>query len=169
MTNKGETNMYRNQWATTTFYASVPILTAIHSLWNASIATLPTNTQIQWIVTLQPLPVPTNVYFPNSMGIPLTPESTKLVGLEIIYTGMKAEEEEAITKVVKKLINDVENKAKALGVGSEYRYLNYATWWQDPVKGYGMESVGGLKETGKMYDPTGFFQRNCPGGFKLPK
>jgi hypothetical protein len=26
-----------------------------------------------------------------------------------------------------------------------------------------------LKETSKLYDPQGFFQKNCPGGLKLPQ
>jgi hypothetical protein len=160
-------NITRNQWATTTFYSSLPLLTAVHALWQASIATLPPLTGIQWIAGIQPLPIPANNSLPNSLGIPLTPDSSKLVIFQIIYLNMKAEEEVAVTKVAQKLINDINQAARSMGLDNRYTYLNYATWWQDPIQGYGNESVRMLKETSRMYDPTGFFQTSCPGGFKL--
>lgn len=50
---------------------------------------------------------------------------------------------------------------------SPFIYLNYASPKQDPLCGYGSESVAFMKKVAEKYDPTGVFQRLQPGGFKL--
>lgn len=54
-----------------------------------------------------------------------------------------------------------------MGLQRKWIYLNYAERDQDPIGSYGSENVGKLQAASKKYDPTGLFQTNVPGGFKL--
>jgi hypothetical protein len=57
--------------------------------------------------------------------------------------------------------------AQTLGVDDPYLYLNYAASWQDPINSYGPASVANLQAVSRKYDPSGVFQKQVPGGFKL--
>ena len=61
-----------------------------------------------------------------------------------------------------------EKAAKNMGKLHEFEYLNYANQAQNPISTYGRENVANLKAVAKVYDPRGIFQRQVPGGFKLP-
>ncbi|KAF9875395.1 FAD binding domain-containing protein [Colletotrichum karsti] len=52
---------------------------------------------------------------------------------------------------------------------STYLYMNYANPEQDVIGSYGVENVKFLKEVAGKYDPTGFFQRRVPGGWKVDR
>ena len=58
--------------------------------------------------------------------------------------------------------------ARQMGMLHEFVYLDYANQAQDPIQSYGWENVEALKAVGRKYDPDGIFQRQVPGGFKLP-
>lgn len=55
------------------------------------------------------------------------------------------------------------------GTNSDFLYLNYAGEFQDPIAGYGDDSVAFLQATSERYDPGGVFQSRMPGGFKIGK
>ncbi|KAJ2997224.1 hypothetical protein NUW58_g722 [Xylaria curta] len=48
-------------------------------------------------------------------------------------------------------------------------YMNYADKSQDVLGSYGPENVKKMREVADKYDPTGVFQKLCPGGWKLAK
>lgn len=52
---------------------------------------------------------------------------------------------------------------------STYIYMNYANPAQDVIGSYGEENVQFLKTAAAKYDPTGFFQRRVPGGWKVSR
>ena len=56
-----------------------------------------------------------------------------------------------------------------MGLQRQWIYLNYANDDQDPIGSYGSANVAKLQAASKKYDPTGLFQTNVPGGFKLFK
>lgn len=58
-------------------------------------------------------------------------------------------------------------RAKELGLYHRYLYMNYASHFQDPIRGYGDKNRARLKEIAKKYDPDEVFQRLQPGYFKL--
>jgi hypothetical protein len=58
------------------------------------------------------------------------------------------------------------SKAESLRVFNKFKYLNYADSWQDPIAGYGAESVENLRAVAKEFDLEGVFQTLSPGGFK---
>lgn len=57
--------------------------------------------------------------------------------------------------------------AKSIGADNEYIYLNYADGTQNPLRGYGAENVEFMRRVAREYDPTGVFQYQAPGGFKV--
>ncbi|KAF5021262.1 hypothetical protein F66182_6660 [Fusarium sp. NRRL 66182] len=52
---------------------------------------------------------------------------------------------------------------------SSYLYMNYANPEQDVIGSYGAENVEFLRKTAAKYDPTGFFQKRVPGGWKVSR
>ncbi|EPE31845.1 FAD-binding protein [Glarea lozoyensis ATCC 20868] len=152
------------QWATSTFTGDEAMIITAHKLWNASISALPPGTKANWFAGVQLFPVTASQ--PNAFGIPNSSESSKLAVFLLIYFGYSAEEEAAITKIAQKLIADIEAAAKKAGKYNAFKYLNYAAYWQDPISAYG--NLAAMREVSKVYDPSGLFQKNCPGGFKIP-
>ncbi|KAL2855805.1 hypothetical protein BJX68DRAFT_253672 [Aspergillus pseudodeflectus] len=60
-----------------------------------------------------------------------------------------------------------ENYSERVGAGSDYIYMNYAGRDQNPLRGYSEENAQHLKAIARKYDPTGVFQTQCPGGWKV--
>ena len=58
--------------------------------------------------------------------------------------------------------------ATDMGMLHEFVYLNYANQAQNPISTYGRGNVASLRAVAKKYDSHGIFQRQVPGGFKLP-
>ena len=64
-------------------------------------------------------------------------------------------------------INEIDSAAKASGVYSPFRYLNYATHGRLVFDGYGAFSKARLQAVSRAYDPHGFFQQALPGGIEV--
>jgi hypothetical protein len=120
-------------------------------------------------LTYQALPPPPiNSSAPNSLGFsPHEPHLTSLVFLQIVFTFDGADATAGFDKGLKDLIEVVEELTQEEGVYHPYKYLNFAAWFQDPLGSYGKEQKNRLKEVARKYDPTGLFQKQVPGGFKL--
>lgn len=90
-----------------------------------------------------------------------------MVFLQIVFTFDGSEATEGLGKGLKDLVEVVEELTKAEGVYHQYKYLNFAAWFQDPLGGYGVEQKDKLREVARRYDPSGVFQSQVAGGFKL--
>ena len=101
----------------------------------------------------------------NSLG--LNPSGGPLVLTLLSITWNDAKDDALIDRVAKDLISRIEVLAKAAGLFNEYKYLNYAANFQNPIASYGPASLENLREVSRKYDPTGVFQDRVPGGFKL--
>ncbi|KAJ5740862.1 hypothetical protein N7493_000734 [Penicillium malachiteum] len=67
------------------------------------------------------------------------------------------------------IIAQVRAYAESIGQDHPYLYLNYADKSQNPLRGYGEENFNKILRVAKKYDPTGVFQTQMPGGFKVTK
>lgn len=77
--------------------------------------------------------------------------------------------DDLVEDTVQMFVEDAGNKAKSLGMHRNYLQGTYADSWQNPLE---RRSAGTLEElwaSAKKYDPGQVFQRQVPGGFKLPK
>lgn len=86
--------------------------------------------------------------------------------LQVVFHHTAANATQGLTKTLEKFVGLFDGLAEDEGVRSEWLYLNFAAKFQDPIKGYGRETLGKLRSVSKRYDPEGFFQRRT-GGFKL--
>lgn len=89
--------------------------------------------------------------------------------LLLSYGWSNESDDVAIDQAAQDFINNVDSTTKQTGAYSTYKYLNYAANWQNPLAGYGEQSLANLVTVSRKYDPFQLFQRNCPGGFKVSK
>lgn len=73
-----------------------------------------------------------------------------------------------VEKTAAKLVNQVDSVAAVMGLLHRFQYINYADPNQDPIGSYGADNVAHLTQVSRKYDPRRVFQRQVPGGFKLP-
>ena len=64
-------------------------------------------------------------------------------------------------------LEELNTYARSIGADNEYVYLNFADGTQNPLRGYGQESVEYMRRVAREYDPAGVFQHQVPGGFKV--
>lgn len=69
----------------------------------------------------------------------------------------------------KETVAKIKHATHLAGTDSDFLYLNYAGEFQDPIAGYGEDSVAFLQATSELYDPGRVFQSRMPGGFKIRK
>jgi len=87
--------------------------------------------------------------------------------LQIIFTFEDVTATEGFEEALMDLVKLVEGLTKEEGVFHRYKYLNFAASFQDPLGSYGGVELGRMREVARKYDPTGVFQTQVPGGFKL--
>ena len=165
-------NLQRTIWATTSFAVSPTIIHRIHTLWKEvvpEIAAQYAYAKPVGEITFQALPAPPRYgTSPNSLGF--RPEETPekdLVFLQIIFTFEDAAATDGFEEALKDLVKLVEGLTKGEGVFHRYKYLNFAASFQDPLGSYGGVELEKMKKAARRYDPTGIFQKQVPGGFKL--
>lgn len=67
------------------------------------------------------------------------------------------------------VLTQIAAKATARNKQHGYLYMNYASLFQDVIKGYGSSNKAKLKTIAKKYDPSAVFQVLQPGYFKLDR
>ena len=101
----------------------------------------------------------------NSLG--LNGSDGDVFNLLIAISWDDAQDDDRIVDGTKKFIAQTQQVAESMGLSNPYIYLNYAAVWQDPIDGHGVVVKNELREVSEKYDPTGVFQKQVPGGFKL--
>ncbi|KAI4157169.1 MAG: hypothetical protein LQ342_008498 [Letrouitia transgressa] len=61
----------------------------------------------------------------------------------------------------------IEDLTKRRGVYDRFTFLNDASSTQSVFQNYGEMNLEKLQRVAKKYDPTGIFQKQVPGGFKV--
>ncbi|USW52473.1 Putative membrane-associated, eicosanoid/glutathione metabolism (MAPEG) protein [Septoria linicola] len=101
----------------------------------------------------------------NVLG--LGPEDGPLVNALYSAFWNDAADDALIDREYTNLTRAGEALARQMGVEAKSIYLNYADKWQEPIDAYGPAEVAYLRKVSRKYDPSGFFQKALPGGFKL--
>ncbi|KAI4209164.1 MAG: hypothetical protein LQ351_007880 [Letrouitia transgressa] len=78
-----------------------------------------------------------------------------------------AKDDAYVYALIKETIEKVEALTKKRGLYDPYIFLNDAFPGQKVLRSYGDQSFQRMLEVSKKYDPTGMFQKQVPGGFKL--
>ncbi|KJZ77354.1 hypothetical protein HIM_03078 [Hirsutella minnesotensis 3608] len=153
--------------ATTTFVPTEAMIRATYDAFNASLQSLQDVKGLMWAVNLEPLPP--QIYArgaaDNTLG--LTDRQGSLVVCLLSPSWPDQAHDEQVYAAARSLMEDIEDRAKILGVYDPYIYLNYAAPWQEVIASYGKESVRSLRELRARVDPHDFFTNSVVGGFKI--
>ena len=87
--------------------------------------------------------------------------------LEVLFMFDDGKATEGLYKGLKDFIEKFEELAEEEGVSHNFKYLNFAAWFQDPLGGYGADQKKELRKVARKYDSEAVFQKQVTGGFKL--
>ncbi|KAM4057466.1 FAD binding domain-containing protein [Hirsutella rhossiliensis] len=146
----------------------------LREIWDATDKVyndLPQKEKVDWIIQLIPQPKVQQSYAKkrggNSLGLANVKEDQIVFWLASRWTDPSLDD--MMEAARRKFIDVSEAVAKKHGTYSPFLYINFAAPSQEPLCGYGAESVAFLNKTAKKYDPHGVFQTLMPGGFKISK
>jgi FAD binding domain len=157
----------RELFVTMTFQNSAKMLSTFFNLSDAAVSSLPSDPQLQFSISFQPVPqeIISKGAGTNSLG--LDSSDGDLTNVLLTVQWQNAANDNTIYATAQRLFSQATASAQSLGVYNPYLYLNYAASWQNPIASYGAASVSSLQAASKKYDPNGVFQKVVPGGFKL--
>ncbi|GME28038.1 fad binding domain-containing protein [Neofusicoccum parvum] len=101
----------------------------------------------------------------NALGLENEDEPLLLLNLNTMWHDEA--DDDAVLAAAANIVRKVNEKAKTVGLGHEYVYMNYASQYQDPIAGYGQANKERLTAIAERYDPEKVFQKLQPGYFKL--
>ena len=159
----------RELFVTATFKNSAAMMEKFFDLANQTIQGISDAKNLTFSLSFQPLPQLVIGYGFSNGGnaLGLGPEDGDLVNVLLTVQWAEEADDARIDTGAKRLFSQAKAASKAMGTYNPYLYLNYAAYFQDPIKGYGDASQAKLKEVSKKYDPGQLFQTQVPGGFKL--
>lgn len=151
----------------TVFHHSDSIIEDINQLWSSTVDSIKSIPGIAYFLIFQRLPhIQAGV---NWLGLDDAANEDPLVVCVLSVTWNDAQDDSTIKTVTQNLVDHIDQATKAAGLFRDFKYLNYAASFQDPISSYGATNKGHLQSVSRRYDPTGFFQNSIPGGFKLFK
>ncbi|KAF1940626.1 FAD-binding domain-containing protein [Clathrospora elynae] len=159
-------------FGTLTFANDLRVMTKAHEIYMDVVSNLKVKGKGDWqiYVLYQPLPP---AYWRQSVAkggnsLGLEHFGDQVLCLYQPYISWQGAEQDALFEGAgADLVNRIRGYAESIGADNPYLYLNYADKTQDPLAGYGAESVKRMKAAAEKYDPVGVFQNLVPGGFKI--
>ncbi|KAI4871004.1 hypothetical protein F4820DRAFT_741 [Hypoxylon rubiginosum] len=164
----GNPDGLRTLLATTTHGTSLEMFTAAFNAWNKSNAAFAGTSILQARLFWEPYPQATYQKAASGSNVlGLSGDQGALVVVGVAAAWSNASEDALMNQLAQTVVTNIDTAAKKLGQHYEYKYLNYASPWQDVIQSYGAANMAKLRNMSKKYDPRGIFQKNVPGGFKL--
>lgn len=162
---------YRNYIATVAFVNDLPTLSHVHDLTVDLYKTVRHVQNMEWLFAYEPLPYLFTEHSLARGGNVLGLNRTKddLILMQLAPRWSSPADDKVIQDTAKQWVEQVKGYTKSVGKASDFLYLNYADGFQDPIAGYGEQSVRYLRDVARKYDPHGVFQKAVKGGFKIPE
>ena len=161
---------YRNIVATVAFVNDLPTLSHVHEITMSLYKTVRHVRGMEWLFAYEPLP---QLFTEHSMsrggnmlGLNRTKDDLILAQLDPRWT--HASDDKLMYDTAKQWVDQVKGYTQSIGKTSDFIYYNYAEGFQDPIAGYGEDSVRFLRRVSEKYDANGVFQKALKGGFKIP-
>ena len=151
----------------TVFSHTDSIVEEVHQLWSSTVDSIRAIPGVAYFLIFQPLPSIRPGL--NSLGLDDVATEDPLVLCELSVTWDLAKDDSIVKLATQSLVDRIDQATKAVGLFRNSKYLNYAASFQDPISSYGLASRSFLQSVSRKYDPTEFFQKSVPGGFKLFK
>ena len=159
----------RQLFSTGTYHNSAKMMKKVYEIANDTVRDLNSVSGLKYSLSFQPEPKillqKAKSTGGNSLG--LDASEGPLFNFLLTVTWDSMSDDAVVKQKAQELYTRSEVAAEELGVQNRYLYLNYAAEWQDPIAGYGSDVKARLQATSKKYDPSGVFQNQVPGGFKL--
>jgi FAD/FMN-containing dehydrogenase len=161
---------YRNYIATIAFVNDLPTLSHVHDITVELYKTVRHVPDMEWLFAYEPLPHMFSEHSMSRGGNMLGLNRTKddLILMQLAPRWKSAGDDRVMQDTAKQWVKQVKGYTQSVGKASDYLYLNYADGFQDPIVGYGEESVRFLQGVSRKYDRNGVFQKAVKGGFKIP-
>ena len=99
--------------------------------------------------------------------LPFKEEEAPYVNMLIPSAWKHEKDDELVLGLSRKLMGLAVEEGKRRGLFVEYVYMNYASLYQDVLRGYGEENYRKLEGIASKYDPEGVFQKLVTGYFKF--
>ncbi|KXH52976.1 FAD binding domain-containing protein [Colletotrichum nymphaeae SA-01] len=162
-------SILRSSLWTTSFILDADLLQVAFEIWNEEASALASisiqQIQIQVITKSQLELMRRNGGNPHGLG-----EQSQPLGFVNLWARWEnAKDDDAIYRAQQRTEERINKVAEEMGLASGYKYMNYASQFQDPFAGYGQANKERLRSIAKKYDPSGVFQELSPGGFKVTK
>ncbi|KAL8923655.1 MAG: hypothetical protein Q9172_003047 [Xanthocarpia lactea] len=164
----------RRQLFLTRTYGNDPVfLKQVFEIVNTTFQSFAYAPGLLYSLVYQPLPSvitshgAANAGSPNALGLDPAAGPQVLAFQSIQWAN--ASDDAIINEAARRIWLQADELAMKMGLQRQWIYLNYANHDQDPIGSYGSANVAKLQAASKKYDPTGLFQTNVPGGFKLFK
>lgn len=161
---------YRNLVVSFTFVNDLATLSHVHEITLNLYKTVRHIEGMEWLFAYEPLPQLFSDHSTsrggNILGLNRTKDDLILAQLDPRWTS--ASDDKVMFGVAEQWLEQVKGYTQSVGKSSDFVYYNYADSFQDPIAGYGEESVQFLKRASKKYDANGVFQKALKGGFKIP-
>lgn len=104
------------------------------------------------------------------LGLDKNPRNKLYFALAVtLTTPSSVEQQPQVLQELLATIQRVKDFAISVGANESFEYLPYSKALQNPLASYGTDNVRYMKEVSNRYDPTRFFQRMVPGGFKIDR
>ena len=159
----------RQIFDTTTVQNDLATLDIMHTIYREAIAILrPVCVKgLVWTLVFQPLlPFWVRKGDPNPLGLDKG-STTPLVIIVFTVNWDESRDDTLVKSTLRQTTERMNAAASARGTHHPWRYLNNCAEWQRPFEGYGPDNMTFLQEVSRRYDPDGFYQKGCAGGFKL--
>ncbi|KAI8622987.1 hypothetical protein F5Y19DRAFT_483234 [Xylariaceae sp. FL1651] len=165
----GSPDGLRDLLATTTHGASLDMLKVSFNAWKKNTAAFAGTSLLQARLYLEPYPAAayTKTAAANTNVLGLAGDRGTLVVVGIAAAWAESSDDALMNQIAENMVADIDAAAKSLGQHYDWKYLNYASPWQNVTQSYGAANVKRMRHVSKKYDPSGVFQKNVPGGFKL--
>ncbi|MCJ1413431.1 hypothetical protein MMC19_007536 [Ptychographa xylographoides] len=166
---QGTPNGLRQQFGTATFSNNATLFAHIFALATEIFEPIQSIDNFLASFVLQPISkaITSRAHLTGGNSLGISAQDGNLVWLDLTLQWSSPTDDAAVTNATQTLLRCATAYAKAQGLHHDFLYLNYALQTQDPIAGYGSESVAHLRNMSGLYDPSGVFQRLVPGGFKL--
>ncbi|KAL8906165.1 MAG: hypothetical protein Q9207_002198 [Kuettlingeria erythrocarpa] len=161
----------RQLYFTTSFKLDVTLMLHVRELWLEALKTIDSVPGLVLSLVFQPVTegilAKSRQLGQNSLG--LSPSDGPFVITLLNSVHVEMADDDRVVSAVHDLVANIDAAAAKRAKSVRYRFTNYGYKDQQILEGYGSQSIAALRAVSRKYDPSGFFQKTVPGGFKLSK
>ncbi|KAI9685962.1 MAG: hypothetical protein M1820_010700 [Bogoriella megaspora] len=164
---------YKKRWlfATISFANQAEMMEIFFQLADKAMQPFVSLPGFQVSLAYQPLPTIMSERYGavDSLGPIQTQGNMFFIHWAMAVDGSEVETDAEFRSTVKDLFEEAKKEASKHGWDRDYLALTYSDSFQDPIGSRSRGTIEEMWETSRKYDPKGLFQKQVPGGFKLPK